>query len=276
MRGFSNTFLIFFYQIAWGGLVALAATPFHELDRAFYKSTAGVLFVIAVIEIWGKSAFYWRTLSERFDPVVIAEIFFHALFAASFAAYLVSLWGERQTLRARSFATAVLGGFAGLILSAGTFHAAPLVSFETMIYPVSFVLSALLLGSVTVGMLIGHWYLIDTGQTLEPFVRVYKYFMLALIVQAIFLLLSAALLHVLGSPDTASAVQRLWTSHATLLAMRVLAGQVAPLILAWMIWRTLLIPHTMAATGLFYIALLGVFIGDILGKQILALTGLPF
>jgi hypothetical protein len=58
--------------------------------------------------------------------------------------------------------------------------------------------------------------------------------------------------------------------------MRILAGQIAPLILAWMIWRTLLIPHTMAATGLFYIALLGVFVGEILGRQILALTSLPF
>lgn len=36
-----------------------------------------------------------------------------------------------------------------------------------------------------------------------------------------------------------------------------MAGQIAPLILSWMIWRTLKIPHTMAATGLFYIALLG-------------------
>jgi hypothetical protein len=55
-----------------------------------------------------------------------------------------------------------------------------------------------------------------------------------------------------------------------------MVGQVAPLILSWMIWRTLQIPHTMAATGLFYIALLGVFVGEILGRQILALTALPF
>jgi hypothetical protein len=57
---------------------------------------------------------------------------------------------------------------------------------------------------------------------------------------------------------------------------RVIVGQGAPLMLSWMIWRTLLIPHTMAATGLFYIALLGVFVGEILGRQILALAGLPF
>jgi len=42
---------------------------------------------------------------------------------------------------------------------------------------------------------------------------------------------------------------------------------IAPLILSGMIWRTLQIPHTMAATGLFYMALLGVFVGEILGAK---------
>jgi hypothetical protein len=56
---------------------------------------------------------------------------------------------------------------------------------------------------------------------------------------------------------------------------RTLIGYLGPLVLSWMIWRTLLIPHTMAATGLFYIALLGVFVGEILSRQILALTSLP-
>jgi hypothetical protein len=125
-------------------------------------------------------------------------------------------------------------------------------------------------------MLIGHWYLIDTGQSLAPFVRIYKFFVVALIVQSAFFWVSAPLLFFFGSPQSLAGLQRLWFSHSTLFVMRILAGQIAPLILAWMIWRTLLIPHTMAATGLFYIALLGVFVGEILGRQILALTSLPF
>jgi hypothetical protein len=141
---------------------------------------------------------------------------------------------------------------------------------------VSFFLSALLLGSVTVGMLIGHWYLIDTGQSLHPFIRVYKFFVVALIAQSLFTFLSSAGLYFFGSAYTVAALERLWLNHSTLLITRVLVGQAAPLILSWMIWRTLLIPHTMAATGLFYIALLGVFVGEILGRQILALTSLPF
>lgn len=276
MRTFSSSFLLFFYQIALGGLFGLSATPFHELERAFYKSTAGVLFVIAVLGFWGKGHLYWQNISAENSFATVAEILFHGLFVISFAAYMISLWGENQAFRARSFASCVLCGTTGLIFSAHGFYQAPFWSLETFVYPIAFFLSALLLGTVTVGMLLGHWYLIDTGQSLDPFIRIYKFFVVALVVQTIFLLISLIVLYNFGVSETVIGLERLWTDHHTLFLTRLISGQVAPLILSWMIWRTLMIPHTMAATGLFYIALLSVFVGEILGKQILALTSLPF
>ena len=276
MRTFSSSFLLFFYQIALGGLFGLSATPFHELERAFYKSTAGVLFVIAVLGLWGKSPLYWQNIAGENSFATVAEILFYGLFVISFAAYMISLWGENQAIRARSFASCVLCGSTGLIFSAHGFYQAPFWSLETLVYPIAFFLSALLLGTVTVGMLLGHWYLIDTGQSLDPFVRIYKFFVVALVLQTIFLLMALIVLYNFGVSESVIGLERLWTDHRTLFLTRIIAGQVAPLILSWMIWRTLVIPHTMAATGLFYIALLGVFVGEILGKQILALTSLPF
>jgi hypothetical protein len=276
MRGFSSSFLLFFYQISLGGLFGLSATPFHELERAFYKSTAGVLFVIAVLGLWGKSHLYWQSISAESSFATLAEILFHGLFVIAFAAYIISLWGENQAFRARSFASCVLCGSTGLIFSAHAFYQAPFWSFETFVYPIAFFLSAILLGTVTVGMLLGHWYLIDTGQSLDPFIRIYKFFAVALVVQTVFLLTSVIILYSFGVSGSVTGLERLWTDHRTLFLTRVISGQGAPLILSWMIWRTLMIPHTMAATGLFYIALLGVFVGEILGKQILALTALPF
>lgn len=276
MRGFSSSFLIFFYQIALGGLFALAGTPFHEIERGFYKSTAGVLYVIALLGLWGKSAFYSQALTDGLSWGIGLEIFFHGVFVLAFSCYMVSLWSERQVFRARSFAASVLTGLAGLIFSTHVFYEASFFSIETLVYPTSFFLSSLLLGSVTVGMLIGHWYLIDTGQSLEPFIRIFRFFVIVLISQAVFFLIAPLALYFLGAPQSAAALEQLWARHSTLLVTRVIVGQGAPLVLSWMIWRTLLIPHTMAATGLFYIAMLGVFVGEILGRQILALTSLPF
>ena len=276
MQGFSSSFLIFFYQIAVGGLFALASTPFHEIERAFYKSTAGVLYLIALIGMWGKSPYYLQSLGQQFSWSISLEVFFHSAFIISFSCYMVSIWGERQAFRARSFALSLLTGLAGLVVSTLSFHSARIFSIENLVYPGTFFLSALLLGSVTVGMLIGHWYLIDTGQSLEPFLRIYKCFVITLILQCVFFALAPLALYLLGSAQSFAGMERLWQRHSTLLVTRVIVGQVAPLILSWMIRSTLLIPHTMAATGLFYIALLGVFVGEILGRQILALTSLPF
>jgi hypothetical protein len=276
MTGFSSSFLLFLYQIALGGLFALAGTPFHEIERAFYKSTAGVLYVIAILGLWGRSHFYWHSLSSDFHWVTALEVLFHFIFVISFSGYMISLWGERQKFRARSFAWAILTGLGGLVLATHSFYDAPFVAVETVVYPSAFLLSSLLLGAVTVGMLIGHWYLIDTGQSLEPFIRIFRLFVMTLIAQCVFFVVAPLALYFLGTPQSQAGMEKLWQHHATLLVTRAISGDIAPLILSWMIWRTLLIPHTMAATGLFYIAMLGVFVGEILGRQILALTFLPF
>jgi len=273
MQAFPHTFLFLLFQVAFGGLFAIAVTPFHELERGFYKSTAAVLFVLALLTLLGKFYLYGSSVG---DPSIAAEIFFHAAFTLLLALYVFSLWGEHFAFRARVFAFSLFAGLITLISSALNSYEAPFFSLETLVYLMSFLLSSLLLGGVTVGMLIGHWYLIDTGRSLNPFVRVFKFFVTALICQTVFLLLSPALLYWLGTPETLSSLKRLWQEHYVLLAARLLIAQVGPLVLSLMIWQTLKIPHTMAATGLFYIALLGVFVGELLGRQILTLTSLPF
>lgn len=276
MEPFRASFLLLFNQVALGGLVAIAATPFHALERGFYKSTAGVLFALGALGFLGRIDIYLRSLSQGVKWATALEISFQVLFVFFFALYLYSLWGERVLFRARAFTFSLFAGLGALVVSAHGFYQASLWSLETLLYPASFFLSALLLGSVTVGMLIGHWYLIDTGQGIEPFIRVHRFFFVCLIAQIIFFLALFPLCYLLGNPETIVALRRLWEEHRFLLWARLLIGQVGPLILSAMIRHTLKIPHTMAATGLFYIALLGVFVGEILGRQILAVTSLPF
>jgi hypothetical protein len=276
MQAFPASFLILFHQVALGGLFALAATPFHDLSRGFYKSTGGVLFLVGALGFLGKADLYRKSLPADQNQGSFIELLFHLLFILSFALYLYSLWGERVVFRARVFSISIFAGLAALAVSARGFYQAYFWSIETLLYPASFFFSALLLGGVTVGMLIGHWYLIDTGQSIDPFIRIFKFFFIALALQTVFFLLLPLLLYYFGSLATVHNLHELWQSHRILLISRLLTTQGGSLVLSFMIWRTLKIPHTMAATGLFYIALLGVFVGEILGRQILALTSLPF
>ena len=275
MKSYPLSFLLLLQQLSLGGLFALAVTPFHEIERGFYKSTTGVLAITAILALWGKANLLFKGDLQLGGTQATWETIIYALFVVLLLTYLLTLWGERTWLRARSFSFSLLLGLVSIGLTSFSFHHAPFWSVETFIYPVSFVLSALLLGTALVGMLIGHWYLIDTGQTLEPFFRVFKLFVIVLLTQTTFLLIAPAILYLLGTPSAVSGLGQLWQDHLLLLVMRVLVSQVGPLVLSYMIWQTLKIPNTMAATGLFYIVLLGVVVGEILARQLLALTALP-
>lgn len=270
MNPYGAAFVMFLYQVAVGGLVGLSATPFNDLERGFYKSTAGVLVVAAVLALWGQI----DILPEQSGLRDVLGVLLLAVFTLFLVLYFVSLWGERGFLRARFFSTAILTGLAGLMVASYGFSGPSLGPVEAVFLPLSFVVSALLLGAVTVGMLIGHWYLIETGQSLEPFFRVFRFFVAMLIIQTGLEMVGTALLYLFGTAATEATVERLFSHHLVLLSSRFLVAQAAPLALSWMIWKTLTdFKNTMAATGLFYIALLGVFVGELLSSHILALAG---
>lgn len=270
MNPYATAFVMFLYQLSVGGLVGLSVTPFTELERGFYKSTAGVLVAAAVLALWGRL----DLLPENPGIGNIISLVLLGSFTVFLILYFISLWGERAFLRARFFSTAILTGLAGVVAASYGFSHSPVGPVEAVFLPVSFVVSSLLLGAVTVGMLIGHWYLIETGQSLEPFLRVFRFFVAMLVVQTGLEALGAALLYLFGTAHTAATVRGLFEDHLLLLSSRFLVAQAAPLALSWMIWKTLAdFRNTMAATGLFYIALLGVFVGELLSSQILALAG---
>lgn len=271
MNPYATAFVMFLYQLSVGGLVGLAATPFTELERGFYKSTAGVLAAAALLALWGRL----DLLPETPGIGDILSLVLSGGFTVFLILYFISLWGERAFLRARFFSTAILTGLAGVMVASYGFSHSPVGPVEAVFLPVRFVVSSLLLGAVTVGMLIGHWYLIETGQSLEPFLRVFRFFVALLIVQTCLEALAAALLYLFGTAHTAATVRSLFDDHLALLSSRFLVAQAAPLALSWMIWKTLAdFRNTMAATGLFYIALLGVFVGELLSSQILVLAGM--
>lgn len=271
MNPYAAAFVMFLYQLSVGGLVGLAATPFTELERGFYKSTAGVLAAAAVLALWGRL----DLLPETPGVGDVLSLVLSVGFTVFLILYFISLWGERAFLRARFFSTAILTGLAGIMAASYGFSQSPVGPVEALFLPVRFVVSSLLLGAVTVGMLIGHWYLIETGQSLEPFLRVFRFFVAMLVVQTCLEPLGAALLYLFGTAHTAATLRSLFDDHLALLSSRFLVAQAAPLALSWMIWKTLAdFRNTMAATGLFYIALLGVFVGELLSSQILVLAGM--
>lgn len=265
MTLFARCFLLVFCQLGVGGLVALAVPSFHELERGYFKSSAGVFFSMALAG-GGGTIYLWLTRDA--SGIGVAEVVLWAVCLPLYALYLSTLWGEAMIARARLFTATLATGTAALLLSAADLVAPDHGVWMGILAAIASLTSAGVLGSVAAGMLIGHWYLIDPGMDIDPFHRCFRFFVWTLWIQLV-----ALVLVVLAT--AASMGTGILFDHGWLLALRIVLGPVAALAMAEMIRRVLAIPQTMAATGLFYIATLAVLVGELLGRYFMFRTSLP-
>jgi hypothetical protein len=126
--------------------------------------------------------------------------------------------------------------------------------------------SGLLLGTTMAAMLLGHWYLNAPGMELAPLRRL-------LIAMAAAVALQAALCGV-GLALEASH-QVLSTQDWLFLLLRWSFGLIGVLILIGMTWKTLEIPNTQSATGILYVAVMGVFVGETMSLLLSAESAFP-
>lgn len=271
---FPRTFLLVFSQLAVGGFFCLSVPPFQAMDRGYYKSSAFVFWAFGLLALIGYTAL-WLQGSMPIGAISSLEIVLWLLFSACGGGYLASLWGERVALRARLFAATWLIGFVALIVAASAYRSAPLFSMEAVVYPTAFVISAMVLGAAATGMLLGHWYLIDRDLSLEPLWGVLYLFRNCLALQLALLVVGTLGLAVCGYANAANGWNILRADYLTVLLGRAAVSPLGGAVLAAMIWRTLLIPQTMAATGLFYIAVLAALVGEFMGRYLMFRTGLP-
>jgi hypothetical protein len=112
--------------------------------------------------------------------------------------------------------------------------------------------SAAVLGGVTTGMLLGHWYLTTPTMSIKPL----TWFNIAIAVAVLMRLLASGWA-VAGAgvllPDT---TQQMW------LGIRWAGGIVAPGFMSVMVWRILKHRNTQSATGVLFATLVVVFMGE--------------
>jgi hypothetical protein len=269
---FAECYLLIFGQLAVGGLAALAVPPFAVIERGFYKSSAGIFLGAALLYLLGMLALVVRAGTASLTTLV--ELGTWTLFTGCTAAYLAALWDESPARRVQWYPRALFAGLGALVVTATTYRVDGGLGPGTLLYPFAFITGALSLGAVAAGMLLGHWYLIDLGLSIHPLLRLFRYFVLVTAAHVAVLLVTVGILTT-APGSNGDAVRLLWEHHTPLFAARLALGPLAALAIGWLIHRTLAIPHTMAATGLFYIAILFVLVGEMLGRLLLFRTSLP-
>jgi hypothetical protein len=129
------------------------------------------------------------------------------------------------------------------------------------------VLSSVVLGAATTGMLLGHWYLVTPALTNRPLLRAIAVLLVALVAQA--LLFLPSLLGLGRSPGSASSVL---AQNPTLTVLWTLGAVVLPLLAGGLAFPACRMRSFMSTTGLLYLAMIAVLPGQLLGHLLLFVT----
>jgi hypothetical protein len=159
---------------------------------------------------------------------------------------------------------AAAAGAAMLLLGVASWRAATGASIAWSI--AGALTSISLLGTVNLAMLLGHWYLVVRGMPIDPLKRLTIATLVSTIVRIAVVI---AALMVPGVWYQAALRQGIF------FWMRAGWGLIGPLALYPMVWGTVRIRSTMAATGILYVDVVAVVIGEVLAGWLSAIVHVP-
>ena len=263
----SEVLFLLLGQLSVGGVVLLAALCRQQLGLSFFKLNGLIFFLLMGVGLLGipiptadpsgGMVFWsWSALT-----VVLTLGYSITLFM-----YVVTFWIRKDVHAVQwLFASAILG--LGITLTSGLSYAQRMPQATMMmLIPVNFILSALVLGSSLLGMLLGHRYLTNPHLPMRHLNRLSWTFLVAIGLQG-----AMTLVNFIVGNDSAmiSATLRLESVLGLFFWIRMAIGIVAPLLLAAMILNSIRYQANMSATGLLYIAVIMVMAGEAFSRYLL-------
>lgn len=250
----SSMLSVFLSQLAGGCMLSVGLARVNEMSWKYLR----LVSIVSVVVLLGKAglqvltggAAAWRGF---YDAGIYLGL-----------AWLVINAGQRERVTA---AQGVVAGFAG----AGALAAAlPQIAGVGRLVGIVDVLSgALLIGSATSAMLLGHRYLTDTGMTIAPLRRLTRVFMIAVAFRAAWVAAIAAMNRGLLQGGGMAA-----TWNLMMLGVRFGVGVVGTAVFAYMVWDCVKRRSTQSATGILYLTMVFVFIGELTGQYLMRTAGL--
>ena len=268
-----HTLLIILVEFTVGSLIAaLIADARGMAPQGFVKLSAVIavsgaaLALLSGVNASGAELEGYHLRDGLFGPVRGTLIAFLALSVPY--AWLV-LGGQRRA----SFVTGGLASLAGLVaLGLLAYQVSdPAWSFAGVL--LSFLIGALALGLVSEAMILGHWYLVQPKLAGRPLQELTLLLLIVVALQGALMIVNASV-PAGDVPDSAALLAGSLASNPAFW-LRAGVGMAFPIALAFMAWRSSLENAMMSATGLLYIAVGAVFVGEVLARGLLFVTASP-
>jgi protein NrfD len=244
---------LFLLEAGAGTALLLLFFPSAELGRGFFA-------------LHGALALAFVVLAGIIRPAGLS-LPLAALAAALLALYAVATYADRVRAARALLAPAAVVGLVCLwrvALEAPRPHGDAWTAAGA-------ILGGLFLGAVLLTMNLGHWYLVSRSLPFHLLARGATLF--AVLAAARAGLLAAAI--AMGGSRQGLASLLSLERDALFFLFRVLWGIVGPLALSYFIWKTADMRSNQAATGLLYVALVFVLIGELLSSYLTVATGFP-
>lgn len=265
--------LLILAELSVGSLIAVLFVDARGMAPASYvKLSAGIvavaalLMLLSALNVGSIDLEGYRLNDGLFGPV---RTFAGGFFVISLVYCVLAFREDRE----RSLLVGALGATVGVVMIGLLAYQ---VSPPTWGFPgalASLLVGTLALGFVNEAMLLGHWYLVSPKMAGRPMEEMTAVLLGVMIVQALLLVVNAVI-PVREAPETTALLAGSLASNPAFW-LRVGIGLLFPLALSFMAWRSSLEYSMMSATGLLYIAVGAVFVGEVLARGLLFVTGAP-
>jgi hypothetical protein len=267
------TLLIIFAEFSAGSLIATLVADSRGMVVASFVKLSAVFVVagaaLALLAAFGASGSNVGDYNLREELSTAVTIVAGFSFVATLPYLFLVYRGERPlSLRIGTVAAAIGVGLLGLIAYQ---ISPPAWSFFGVL--LSVLIGAFVLGFANESMVLGHWYLVSPKLPGKPLQELTFLLLVFIALQFVIVVLNASI-PVRDAPDSSAVLAGSLGSNPAFW-LRVGVGLVFPLALAYMAWQSSREHAMMSATGLLYILVGAVFVGELLGRGILFVTGAP-
>lgn len=249
--------------MATGDSHSILIEQMEILAQFLLRLTFGLAFGMAITSPQKVSSGFFRnhlyvTLGLATLAMILVEPPFQVAKLLAWVAMLLSFFGAGLYLSEKK-----QGGRITLWLLTVCCVASALLSQRTYGLPdmhvllrsVAVITSGLVLGLTIAAMLLGHWYLNSPGMELAPLYKLLSAAMVAVCLQAI--------VSGVGLAGELSSRRNVSLDWLLFVVLRWSFGLFGVMGLLWMARQTLKIPNTQSATGILYVAVIGVFVGEL-------------
>lgn len=268
-------FFLFLLAASAGCLSTLFWVPEDDLGRGYFLMNG--LVVLCLLGLAG--ALWWLHPFRPFGEGGVATAGVSGLAAALAGAfgYYAAAWRERWRLGRWAAALSLAGAATALLVSGRALTPESPIPYHSTLLASALLLSAVLIGWSLVTMLLGHWYLVAPRLTFRHLTLFCWVLLSAVVVRS---------LHVAAGLVLAARVEAAVQPHPWRLLtgfdgegpffwFRLLWGLVLPLALALMSLHCARRRANQSATGILYVLVVGVFIGEITAYYLTLTTGVP-